>query len=111
MAQPSISTLTTIAPTVPTEGHRRVKPSVYFRPMAQPTSKKPATTSTSHAISGLREFGEGLAELRHLGRRHRHAIALVRVLLEEILVVGLGRPVIAQRLHLGHDGPRVDLLL
>jgi hypothetical protein len=31
-------------------GHNRVKPSVYFSPMAQPISNRPATTRMTQAI-------------------------------------------------------------
>jgi hypothetical protein len=37
--------------TVATVGHRRVKPWVYFKPIAHPTSKSPATSKISHAMS------------------------------------------------------------
>ena len=37
--------------TVATVGHRRVKPCVYFKPIAHPTSKSPATINVSHAMS------------------------------------------------------------
>jgi len=45
-----------------------------------------------------------LAEFVDLGAHHKGAIALIRIVLEIILMVGLGRPVIGQRQHLGHDG-------
>ena len=54
---------------------------------------------------GLNESGEGLAKLLDLGPCHGHAIALKRVALKKILVVILGRPVVAQRQNLGDDGP------
>jgi len=43
MAMPSSAMLTAMAANVPTVGHSRVNPSVYFKPIAQPTSNKPAT--------------------------------------------------------------------
>src|SRR6476661_9376231 len=54
--------------------------------------------------STLRQRRERLPELGDLGRGHRHAVALGRVLREKVLVVRLGREVAAQRLHLGDDG-------
>jgi hypothetical protein len=51
IAHPSSTTLTIIAAAVPTLGHRRVKPSVVLSPIAQATSKTPATTSTIHAMA------------------------------------------------------------
>ena len=39
-----------MATNVPTVGHGRVNPSVYFNPMAQQISKSPATHSKVHAI-------------------------------------------------------------
>src|SRR5690606_25948266 len=44
MAIPSSQTLISMDRPVATDGHRRVKPSVYLRPMAQPISNRPATT-------------------------------------------------------------------
>src|SRR5688572_2130085 len=38
---------------VKTVGPRRVKPSVYLRPTAQPISKRPATKRTIQAMCGL----------------------------------------------------------
>lgn len=38
------------AASVPMLGHKRVKPSVYLRPIAQATSSKPAITKTSQAV-------------------------------------------------------------
>src|SRR5690606_41780424 len=46
-------TLTTIATIVQMLGHRRVNPSVYFRPIAQPTSSKPAMNRMIQAMSEL----------------------------------------------------------
>src|SRR3954468_7847638 len=46
---PSRTMLTTMLATVTTEGPSRVKPSLYLRPRAQPTSNKPATTRTNQA--------------------------------------------------------------
>src|SRR5262245_32968344 len=51
MAMPRSHRLISIERAVQSVGHHRVKPSVYFRPMAQPTSNSPATTSMTHAIS------------------------------------------------------------
>jgi hypothetical protein len=42
--------LAAIARTVPTEGHSRVKPSVYFRPMAQ-------MISSPAAINSMAQYG------------------------------------------------------
>jgi len=39
-----------IATTVPTVGHSRVKPSVYFSPIAQPISSSPAIPIQTHAV-------------------------------------------------------------
>ncbi len=47
---PSSTTLATIEVPVKTLGQRRVKPSVYFRPIAQPISSSPATASQIQAI-------------------------------------------------------------
>ena len=54
---------------------------------------------------------KSLAELGDLGARHGHAIALLGILLEEVLVVFLGRPVVGQRQHLGHDRFAEQLVL
>jgi hypothetical protein len=43
-------TLIIIAKTVSRLGHGRVKPCVYFNPMAQPVSKIPAKIRTIHSI-------------------------------------------------------------
>lgn len=40
-----------IAATVHTLGHSRVNPSVYFKPIAQPTSNSPAIKSKVHAMA------------------------------------------------------------
>ena len=50
MAMPRSQRLTSIARMVQRLGHKRVKPSVYFSPMAQPTSKSPARTSMIQSI-------------------------------------------------------------
>jgi|GEM_PF-6179277 len=56
MAMPSRPRLIIMESTVPTVGQRRVNPSVYLSPIAQPTSNKPATTrinqfiNTSHKV-------------------------------------------------------------
>src|SRR5579885_1322455 len=42
--------LAAIASTVPTLGHRRVKPSVYLRPVAQRISQTPAINTYIHAM-------------------------------------------------------------
>jgi hypothetical protein len=52
-ARPSNPMLTTIAATVQTVGQNRVNPSVYFRPIAQPTSNRPAITKTDQVIEQL----------------------------------------------------------
>jgi hypothetical protein len=43
--------------TVSTEGTRRVNPSVYFRPTAQPPSVSPASNRMIQAIESLLEQG------------------------------------------------------
>ena len=48
--EPSIPMLAVMQSSVSTEGTSRVKPSVYLRPTAQPTSSKPAINSSSHAM-------------------------------------------------------------
>ena len=57
-----IPTLATIAARVATDGHRRLKPSVYLRPTAQPTSQRPAMNRISQAkpefVTGLLGAGE-----------------------------------------------------
>src|SRR3989339_1903962 len=50
---PSSPRLTTMAATVPTVGQSRVKPSVYLRPIAQPTSNRPASTRMIQDMAGL----------------------------------------------------------
>jgi hypothetical protein len=40
-----------------TVGHNRAKPSVYFSPMAQPTSKRPATARIVQAMTLLSGIG------------------------------------------------------
>jgi len=59
-------------------------------------------------VGSLREAGEGFAKLRHLGRGHRHAIALVRIAFKEILVIGLGGPIVHQRQQLGYQDHAAD---
>src|SRR5262245_19841880 len=51
MANPSSQRLMSIDSAVQRLGHSRVKPAVYFSPMAQPTSNSPATTRTTQDIS------------------------------------------------------------
>jgi hypothetical protein len=43
--------LNAIQTNVTTVGHRRTKPWVYFKPITHPTSKSPATSKVSHAMS------------------------------------------------------------
>jgi hypothetical protein len=50
IAIPSNQTLSTIASTVPTVGQSRVKPSVYFKPIAHTTSNSPAATRIAQLI-------------------------------------------------------------
>src|SRR4051812_14767100 len=50
-AMASSQTLATIVARTATVGKGRVKPSVYFRPTAQPTSHSPATKRIAHAIA------------------------------------------------------------
>src|SRR5688572_30182729 len=80
-------TLTTIATSVATVGHGRVKPSVYFNPIAQPTSNSPATITINQAIvEPLRDVHarrmracrkakrpDGAVWLRSHGAQKRHA--------------------------------------
>ena len=42
--------LTTIEMRVSTDGTSRVKPSLYFNPVAQPISQRPAMKRMNHAI-------------------------------------------------------------
>lgn len=53
---------------------------------------------------------EGLAEFGHLRRGHRQAIALAGVARKEVLMVTLGRMVVGERAHLGHDGAGIHTL-
>src|SRR6185503_18358064 len=50
MATPSSHRLTAMAAMVPRVGHKRVKPSVYLSPIAQPTSHKPAMKRVTQAM-------------------------------------------------------------
>src|SRR6185369_1303827 len=50
MASPSSQRLMIMASAVHTVGHNREKPSVYFKPMAHPTSNNPAAQRTTHAM-------------------------------------------------------------
>ncbi len=45
---------------VRTDGANFVNPSVYFRPMAQPISSKPATNSMVHAMANTSTTGPSL---------------------------------------------------
>jgi hypothetical protein len=45
-----------MASSVAADGHRRLKPSVYLRPTAQPTSQRPATNRTAQAKPVLTYF-------------------------------------------------------
>lgn len=45
-----------------------------------------------------------LVEFFHLGRNHKGAIALVRVVLKIVLVIVLGRPVVLKWFDFGDDG-------
>ena len=53
MEMPSKPMLLPIASKVPAAGHSRVKPSVYFRPMAQANSNSPAMTRMIQLIVSL----------------------------------------------------------
>src|SRR5690554_902714 len=64
---PSSTTLTTMDTTVPMVGHKRVKPSVYFKPIAQPISNRPATSKISH------DMDADIGELLRGRPRHRRA--------------------------------------
>ena len=75
---------------------------------SQPWSKLHAQ---SLSLSGFGQPRKGLAKLRHLGCGHRHAIALVRVLGEEVLVVLLGSRIVAAGYHFGHHRLAVCLAL
>src|SRR5690606_12153881 len=57
MAQPSRTTLMTMAARGSTEGSRQVKPSLYFRPTAQAISNRPAKKRISQDI-GITPLGE-----------------------------------------------------
>src|SRR5690348_11644767 len=57
-ASPSSAMLATMAVTVATDAHSLVKPSVYFKPIAQATSSSPAASNISHAMRVLR-MGQG----------------------------------------------------
>lgn len=50
IANPNNPRLKTIENTVKTVGQSRLKPTVYFKPTAQPISKIPATIRIIHAI-------------------------------------------------------------
>ncbi|MOA65164.1 hypothetical protein D3C78_1914510 [compost metagenome] len=52
-AWPNSAKLTIMVAIVATLGHSLVKPSVYFRPIAQPTSLNPANAKNTQAIGGL----------------------------------------------------------
>ena len=55
--------------TVHTVGHKREKPSVYFNPMAQPTSTNPATTRTIQfmfPLNGLKNVAHEQALVSHV---------------------------------------------
>ena len=54
-------------------------------------------------------FREGLLELLDLRADHERAVALVRVVEEVVLVVGLGRRVVGERHHFGDDRRAVRL--
>src|SRR5690554_2388912 len=64
---PSSTTLTTMETTVPMVGHKRVKPSVYFKPIAQPISNRPAISKTNH------DMDADIYELLRGRPRHRRA--------------------------------------
>src|SRR5689334_21172733 len=53
--------LAIIAAAVPSDGHRRVKPSANFSPIAQPISRTPAATRSDHA---------DILHLQGSGKRH-----------------------------------------
>src|SRR5579885_2492299 len=57
---PKSPMLMIMATTVRAVGTGLVKPSVYFRPMAQATSKSPATTSNIHASEELIAIAKAL---------------------------------------------------
>jgi hypothetical protein len=84
MARPSSTTLATIAAPVPTDGHSRVKPSVYFRPMAQTTSSNPAINSnnqlmsfSSEAMPALEPMPRAVAECRVATTQGRQGLCLL----------------------------------
>jgi len=45
---------------------------------------------------------KSLTKLGHFGRGHCQAVALVRVVLKKVLVIGFGGPIVGLRQHLGH---------
>src|SRR5690554_1887042 len=52
--------LTTMAANVMTDGHNRVNPCVYFKPIAHATSSKAATNSTTQAMKSSQIAGPSL---------------------------------------------------
>src|SRR5690606_12820283 len=68
------NTLTAIEAAVQTLGQSRVKPSVYFRPTAQPISKRPAITRYVHAIALPIVYGKRVCRRseRRLVSHYRH---------------------------------------
>src|SRR5687768_1356705 len=76
MAMPSNQRLIIIAKTVPTVGHNRVKPSVYFNPTAQPTSSSPAITRMTQAMYFLSQM-PGSSPM-YVGARRSHALSEIR---------------------------------
>ncbi|GAA2600654.1 hypothetical protein GCM10010424_58900 [Streptomyces lienomycini] len=64
-AYDSSTMLATIPAPVNTLGHSRVKPSVYFIPIDQPTSSRPATNNRTHAMTGtsVSELNGGASSL------------------------------------------------
>ncbi len=55
-ASQQIPTQIATAPRVQTDGHSRVNPSVYLRPIAHPTSSRPAAKRMSHAMRNPETF-------------------------------------------------------
>ena len=63
------------------------------------------------AASTLQIPRKCLAKLLHLRPHHKRAVPRVGVLGKVVLVVGLGRAVVRERLHLGGDGRAKQLVL
>src|SRR4051812_46945066 len=82
------------------------------RTAASRTERRPRADPRRPASARLDPMRKLLPELGHLRRDHERAIALLRMLREIILMIGLGRPVVAvERKHLRDDLAVVNALL